>query len=148
MKTVLTLLALLASVTIPAHGLGFELSQSKEELKLEYEVAVHDHSTGRLTITLSIANEGRLKPLNAVNLVVASTDGTGHVDLSTRLHREVKGGRNVYRIHLHRKLASRALLQLRTNGLDGKASPRTWYYHNIELRSHLGEREDSQEDKD
>ncbi|HVW00048.1 MAG TPA: hypothetical protein VHB77_06905, partial [Planctomycetaceae bacterium] len=51
-------------------ALGFQLGQSKDELKLKYDLEVQDHGTGRVTAVLKIADEGRLKPLNSVDLVI------------------------------------------------------------------------------
>ncbi len=70
-----------------AHALGFQLGQTKEQLKLDYQVSVTDHGTGRVTVNVAIADEGRLKPLNSVDLVVRSKDGTNFVDLSMKLAR-------------------------------------------------------------
>lgn len=51
-------------------ALGEILGETKEELKLSYEVSVYDHGTGRVTATLTIADEGRLAPLDAVELCI------------------------------------------------------------------------------
>ena len=58
-----------------AFGIGFILGESKEELKLKYDVTVDVHSfggtpTGRVTVVLTLADEGRLKPPDAVELAI------------------------------------------------------------------------------
>ena len=45
---------------------GFGLGESKEELKLKYDVKVTDHGTGRVTIVLTLEDEGRLTPLTDI----------------------------------------------------------------------------------
>src|SRR6187399_716605 len=47
-------------------GMGEILGETKEQLKLQYDVAVYDHGTGRVTITFTLEDEGRLKPLYGV----------------------------------------------------------------------------------
>jgi hypothetical protein len=131
----------LAAVVLAANSawaLGFELGETKEQLKLDYEVSVADHGTGRVTINLTIADEGRLKPLDrGVELVIPSQDGTGYVDLAVLLERTNVDGKQHVRVHLTRELAERAKVQLQTNTLDGKQSPLTWYYHTISIAEHL-----------
>lgn len=118
-------------------ALGFQLGESKAELKLEYDVKVVDHGTGRVTVVLTLADEGRLRPLSAIQLMVPSSDGTNHVDMSVAVGTRKVDGKEVARVHLLRKTAERAQLQLRTWHFDGKQEPLTWYYHVIELKDYL-----------
>jgi hypothetical protein len=114
-------------------ALGHQLSESKDELKLKYDLVVQDHGTGRVTAVLTIADEGRLKPLDSVDLVIPGSDKTGYLDLSVSLATSKENGKVVARAHLNKDLAERAELQLKTHALDGKSSPRTWYYYSIPL---------------
>jgi hypothetical protein len=121
-----------------AWALGFELGETKEQLKLKYDVSAADHGTGRVTVTLTIADEGRLAPLSrGVDLVVRSKDGSGYADLSVSLERTSVEGKQVMRAHLAKELAERAEIRLQTNHLDGKQEPRTWYYHRIPIADYL-----------
>jgi len=125
-----------------AWGLGFELSETKEGLKLQYEVTATDHGTGRVTVNLTIADEGRLKPLDrGVALVIPSKDGKGYVDLSVSLERNMVDGKQYVSVHLLKDLAERAEIQLRTETLDGKQEPLTWYYHVIRIADVLKDSE-------
>lgn len=128
-----SVLGLLALVTTAgtAWALGFQLSETKEQLGLKYDVATTDHGTGRVAVNLRIADAGRLKPLSDVKLVVPSPEGTGYVDLSLSLATREEGGKQVARVHLKKELAERAEIHLTTSHLDGQQSPRTWYYHVI-----------------
>ena len=121
-----------------AEGLG--LGESKEELKLDYDLAVTHHRTGRVTVKLVITDAGRLKPLTSVDLVVGNTDGTRSVDLSVSLALREADGKMTARAHLHRDLAERAKLRLTTNHLDGKQELMTWYYYSIPLAEHMTEK--------
>ncbi len=122
-------------------ALGFDLGHSKEQLKLEYEVSVTDHGTGRVKVILSIADQGRLTPLTSVSLMIPDEDtkptGGHFVDLSVSLATREEGGRQVARVHLLKEWAERAVIQLRTGHLDGKQSPLTWYYHTIPIVDYM-----------
>jgi hypothetical protein len=128
----LALVAALLSANV-AWGLGFELSETKEQLKLEYDLSVTDHGTGRVTINLTITNEGRLGPLDGVTLEIPSQDGSGYSDLSVALARREADGKQQYHAHLRKDWADRGAIHLKTHTLDGKSSPRTWYYHAIPI---------------
>lgn len=120
-----------------AWALGLGLGETKEQLKLKYDVSVTDHGTGRATIRLTIADQGRLKPLSSVDLVIPSKDGTGFVDLSLPIAMKEVGANQVAYIHLKRELAERAEVQLKTSSLDGKQQALTWYYHEIPLANYM-----------
>jgi hypothetical protein len=141
-------LASVALVVVAASGgvawaIGFELGKNKEELGLKYDVAVQDHGTGRVTVVVTLADEGTLKPLTAVQLDVPGEDGTGRPDLSLAIATREEEGAHVARVHLLRTLAERAEIRLQTRTLDGKETPLTWYYHTISVAEHMrvGERE-------
>jgi hypothetical protein len=124
-----------------AWALGHGLGQTKEQLKLDYEVSAVVHITGRVTVSVTIADQGRLTPLESVDLVIPSQDGSGYVDLSVSLAtREVDGTLHV-RAHLIRELADRAEIHLRTWTLDGEQQAETWYYHAIPIAEFIGDRE-------
>lgn len=134
--------ALLVLAAGYAWALGEGLAESKEELKLDYEVSVMDQGGARVTVKLTIADAGRLKPLTSVNLLIPSQAGEegggGLADLSLALAVEKVDGKQVARVHLLRESAERAEILLSTSTLDGKqASSRTWYYHAIPLAPHI-----------
>lgn len=118
-------------------GLGEQLGETKEQLGLKYDVSWVDHGTGRVTVTLAIVDEGRLKPLDSVDLVIPPQDGTGYVDLSLSLATRDVDGKRLAKVHLKRDLAERAEIHLKTSSLDGKKSPLTWYYHVIPVAEYL-----------
>jgi hypothetical protein len=108
-----------------AWGMGEDLVQTKDELKLKYEVAVEDHNTGRVTVVFTLADEGRLKPLDEVQLVVPAQeknkDGSRWMDLVVSIDMiKTDGGKRVGRVHLLKKLAERAQILLNTHTMDGK----------------------------
>jgi len=143
-KCSLSLFAFVAVVLTvqDADALGFKLGETKEQLKLDYEVSATDHGTGRVTLVLTIADPGRMGPLTGVQLEVQRKEGTGYVDLSVALDMEQRDdGSLVVRAHLSKDLAERAEFQLRTLTIDGKQQPLTWYYYSIPFADYLGEKE-------
>ena len=130
-------LAVLAVTADNAWAMGEILGQSKEELKLEYDVSVQDHGTGRITVVLTIAEEGRLKPLQAVNLMIPMEKGQGSVDLMVSLDARVVDGKRVARVHLKKEWAERAQIWLTTYSFDGKPLVLTHYIHPISVAQYL-----------
>jgi hypothetical protein len=139
-----------ATIVLPVNlvwAMGEQLGETKEQLKLKYDVSVTDHGTGRVTVVVTIADQGRLKPLTSVDLVVltdeaykASKSGRGNsgfVDLLAALATTTVDGKQVVRVHMLRELAERAQIQLKTRTLDGKSEPLTWYYHVIPIAKYL-----------
>ena len=131
-------LAAIGLTANPAWAVGFELGETKEQLKLQYDVSATDHGTGRVTVNLTIADAGRLKPLDrGVALVIPSKDGGRYVDLSVGLERRMENGKQIVSVHLTRELAERGQIQLKTDTLDGKQQPLTWYYHVIPIADYI-----------
>lgn len=132
---------MIAAIAIPAScalALGFRLRESKEELNLKYDVSVYDHNTGRVTVTFTLKDEGRLKPISSVDLHISSDEqhdsGGFKSDLTMSMAlREVEGNQ-VARIHIRKDWAERAEIQIKTGHLDGKQEPLTWYYHAVPLK--------------
>jgi len=130
-----------------AWGIGFVLGETKEELKLKYDVEVQVHSfdgapTGRVTIVLSLADEGRLAPLDDVQLVIPgkekNKDGSQWMDLVVSFNMDkTADGKRVGRVHILKELAERAQIQLNTHTKDGKLDPLTRLHHVIPIAEFL-----------
>jgi hypothetical protein len=140
----LVVAAVAVGIARPALGLGFCLAQTKEELKLKYDVAATEHpASGRATFVLTLVDEGRLKPLEAVQLVVQTRgperDGTRPMDLVVSMKlRKTDGEQRVGQVHLLRELAERAEIHLITQTMDGKRTgSRTTLIHVIPLAKYL-----------
>jgi hypothetical protein len=139
---VLVALAAVVWVSGRALGIGFILGETKEELKLKYELSVQDHGTGRVTAVLTLADEGRLKPLDEVQLVIPgeekNADGSHWMDLVVSIDmKEIEDGKRVGRVHIRKELAERAEIQLNTHTMDGKLDPLTRLHHVIPLAKYM-----------
>jgi hypothetical protein len=125
-----------------ALGIGFILGETKEELKLRYDVSVQDHGTGRVTVVFTLADEGRLKPLDEVQLVIPgqekNKDGGHWMDLVVSIDMtKIDGGKRVGRVHIRKELAKRAEIQLNTHTMDGKLDPLTRLHHVIPIAKYM-----------
>ena len=125
-----------------ALGIGFDLSETKEQLKLKYEVAVEDHQTGRVTVVFTLADEGRLAPLDEVKVAIPSQqkekDGSYYFDLVIAMDMaKTPDGNRVGREHLRKDWAERAEIRLDTHALDGKTDPMTRLHHSIPVAKYM-----------
>jgi hypothetical protein len=127
-----------------AWSTGFILGQTKEELKLMYDVAVLDHGTGRITVVLTLADEGRLKPLDDVQLAIpgedTNDDGSHWMDLvvSIEMHK-ADDGKRVGRTHILKELAKRAEIRFNTHTMDGTMDPLTRLHYVVPIAKHLAD---------
>jgi len=140
MRTLPLSLIVLAALVLTAErawGMGEILGQTKEELKLKYDVSVQDHGTGRVTVVLTLADEGRLKPLDAVELYIPMESGSGSVDLAVALATTKADGKQVARVHLKKEWAERAQIWLTTTTFDGKQLVMTRYHHVIPFAKYV-----------
>ena len=134
--------AVLALVSHQCWGIGFHLGHTKEELNLKYDLAVTEHDSGRVTIVFTLADEGRLKPLDEVELVIPNQekneDGGKWMDLVVSIDMlETNDGKSVGRVHLRKEWAGRAEIRLNTHTMDGKRDPLTRLHHGIPLAKHM-----------
>ncbi len=146
-KTIRYAAAMLAAAAVVwasgrAFGIGFILGETKEELKLKYDVVVQDHGTGRVTAVFTLEDEGRLKPLDEVQLVIPgqekNADGGHRMDLVVSIDMKDAGdGKRVGRVHIRKELAARAEIRLNTHTMDGKLDPETRLHHVIPLAKYM-----------
>ena len=139
--------AVLAGTAGRAGAIGFILGETKEQLKLKYEVdvaevVIDDRGTVLVTVVLTLEDEGRLKPLDEVQLVIPSRqpfkDGGYGADLVVSIDmKQGADGKRVGRVQFLPELAERAEIQLNTHALDGKTDPMTRLHHVIAVAKYL-----------
>lgn len=126
---------------------GYVLGETKEALELKYDVAVAEHAfdgrgTGRVTVMLTLADEGRLKPLHEVQLVIPgrekNKDASHSMDLVVAIDMvKADGGKRVGQVHVLRELAERAEIRLNTHTMDGKMDPSKRLHYVIPVAEYL-----------
>jgi hypothetical protein len=103
---------------------GVILSQTKEQLQLQYDVVVSESIGGRVSVTFTLADEGRLKPITGVYLYIpaekAEKDGGRYADLFVPVAMKTVAGKQVVNFEVTKGWARRAEIQLITLTLDGK----------------------------
>jgi hypothetical protein len=116
-------------------------AQTKEDLKLEYDVSVHDLGDGQVAVTFTLADEGRLKPLYAVELNIPGQEKDEHgspADLAVSLDmRKNADGARAARFELRKDLAERAAIWLTTMSFDGRRLVSTRYHHVIPVANYM-----------
>ena len=139
----LVLLTVLILAPGRAWAIGEILGQTKEELKLKYDLSMQDHGTGRVTLVFTLADAGRLEPLDEVQLrVPGSRDEQRHgghwMDLVVTVEMtELDGGKRVCRMHMLKEWAERAEIWMNTHTIDGKTDPLTRLHHIIPIDKYL-----------
>ena len=91
------------------HGLG----PSKDEWGLKYDVAISDADGSNLTIVLTLADEGRLKPISRIELIALSkqADSQGGRSYDVLVPLELKptpDGRHAGRVQMRKEFIDRA----------------------------------------
>lgn len=139
-------LAVLGLAADRAKALSEILSETKEQLKLKYEVSVRDLGNGRVFVTFTLADEGRLNPLTSVDLQIPgkekNKDGSVYPDVwvsiaMTKTEAAAQSGGRVARLEMTKELAGRAEIWLMTRHLDGKQEPETGYVHVVPIEKYI-----------
>jgi hypothetical protein len=131
---------LLVALVLPASGtwaMGEILGETKEQLKLKYELTVSEPVNGQVGVVFILEDEGRMKPLSAVELGIPRQDGSGSYDLTAPLGLREYNGKQEVRFNLKTDWAARAEIWLNTNHFDGKGLVMTHYHHLIPLAQHM-----------
>lgn len=134
-----TVLVGVAVVLMASHAWALDeiLGQTKEELKLKYDVSVRDLGNGRVFVFFTITDAGRLSPLRSIELQIPGRDkdkeGRYPPDLALSLATRKTDGGEQTGLELTKKLAGRAEIWLTAAQLDGKQMPLTGYVYRIPL---------------
>jgi hypothetical protein len=120
----------------------YGLGPSKDEWKLKYDVAVHEADRGKVTVVFTLADEGRLKPIYSIDLVVFSkqTDSQGGRSYDVKAPIELKpteDGKRVGQVQIPKEFADRAKIRIITHMVDGKRQPSGGAYYDIPIAKYL-----------
>ena len=120
-----------------AWGRGNALTESKEQLGLDYEFSA-TATDGTVMVTLTIKDLGKLKPLRGVVLTIPSDKKDDHrLDVYVPLATKQDGGKLTAWAQLSREMAERATVELVPVNLPdgGKMAGGVWYP--IAVREHI-----------
>jgi hypothetical protein len=138
------MLVFAAIVLMPGRiwAIYYGLGPSKDEWGLKYEVEVRDAGIDKLTVVLTLADEGRLKPVYSIDLVAFSkqTDNQGGRSYDVKAPIELKpteDGRRAGQVQIRREFLDRAKIRILTRMLDGKQQPSGGVYYDIPIAKYL-----------
>jgi hypothetical protein len=122
------------------HALG----PSKDEWGLKYDVEVTDAGGDMLSVTFTLADEGRLKPIYSIELIALSeqTDSQGGRSYDAKLPVELKpteDGRRAGQVQISKQIADRAKFRILTQTVNGKRQTAGAAYYAIPLNKFLSE---------
>jgi len=118
------------------------LGPSKDEWGLKYGVQVNDAGDGMLTVVLTVADEGRLKPLSLIELIALSkeTDSQGGHTYEVRAPIVLKpthDGQRAGEVQLRKEFADRARIRILSDRVDGQPQQSGWACYEIPLNKFL-----------
>lgn len=120
-----------------AWGIGGILGETKEELKLKYEVVVSDPANGQVGVEFTLESAGRLGSIGAVELMIPKEDKSGSYDLTAPLALREENGKQVVRFNLKKEWAGRAEIWLTAKQVDGKFSGMERVHHVISVAKYF-----------
>jgi hypothetical protein len=105
------------------------LGPSKDEWGLKYDVQVNDAGNGNVTVVLTVADEGRLKPFYKLELIAMSEEmdkeGGRAYDVKATIElKPTKDGRLVGQAQMRKEFLNRAQIRMLTDRFDGQ--PQQW----------------------
>lgn len=118
-----------------------ESDEAKEGLKLKYDISVTEHKNGRVSIVLSITDQGYFKPWDAVELYIRAREDNKNdrfsSDLFVKLSTQEENGKQVAQMQMIRELAERARIEFVTHHLKGKVGVLGVWRYSIPIAKHL-----------
>lgn len=123
-------------------AIRFALGPSKDEWKLKYDVAVYDSDGDKVTVVLTLADEGRLKPIYSIDLVAFSkqTDNQGGHSYDATVPIELKttqDGKRAGQAQIRKEFVNRAKIRIITLTVDGKRQPSGGAFYDIPIAKYL-----------
>lgn len=109
------------------------LGPSKDDWGMKYGVEINDAGQDTVTVVFNLADEGRLKPFDLIELIALNkeTDSQGGHTYDVRAKIELKttkDGRRAGQVQIRKEFADRAKFRILTRTIDGKAQATESYY--------------------
>jgi hypothetical protein len=134
--------ALVGLMSNPSWAVYYELSPSKDEWKLKYDVEITAADAKTLNVVVTLADEGRLKPIHSITVVAFSrqTDSQGGRSYDVKAPIEFKTtaeGTRAGQVQIRKEFADRALIRVLTLTVDGRRQTAGAAYYDIPLKKFL-----------
>jgi hypothetical protein len=123
-------------------AIRYGLAPSQDEWKLKYVVAIDDAGSDTLTVVFTLVDEGRLKPIDSVDLVAFSkqTDNQGGRSYDVMAPIELKttqDGRRVGQVQIRKEHLNRAKIRIITHRVNGQRQPSGGAFYDIPIAKYL-----------
>ena len=122
------------------HGWAIRLGlgASKDDWNLAYEVVIKDIDGNHVTVVFTLADEGRLKPVDSIDVVAFSkqTDNQGGrtYDVMTPIVLvSTQDGKRVGEAQIDKRFLDRAKIRIITHMVDGKRQPSGGAFYDIPI---------------
>lgn len=138
------LFAALATVSAFASlvwALGLPLNQNKKQLGLDYEITAVADKNDTVLVTLTVADLGKLKPLESIVLSVPSRQVKNGFDMLVPMATKRDGSKLKAWAQLSRDVAERATIELVPQNPPKGEEIIGWVFHPIPVKEHIKERE-------
>jgi hypothetical protein len=137
-----TLVAAILLVSGRSWAIYYGLGPSKDDWGLKYDVTVNEVDHDTLSVEFTLADEGRMKPIYALELIAFSkeTDNQGGhgYDVNAPIElKPTKDGRRAGQVQIRKEFADRAMFRIRTHMVDGQQQPSGGAYYTIPLNKFL-----------
>jgi hypothetical protein len=136
------LVAAILLVSGRSWAIYYGLGPSKDDWGLKYDVTVNEVDRDTLSVEFTLADEGRMKPIYALELIAFSkeTDNQGGhgYDVNAPIElKPTKDGRRAGQVLIRKEFADRAMFRIRTHMVDGQQQPSGGAYYTIQLNKFL-----------
>jgi hypothetical protein len=123
-------------------AIRYGLGPSKDEWKLAYDVAVTDADGDKVTVVFTLNDEGRLKPLDSIDVIAFSrqTDNQGGRSYDVKapiVLKPTEDGKRVGEVQIPKEFVNRAQIRIITRMVDGKRQPSGGVFYDIPLAKYM-----------
>jgi hypothetical protein len=142
LATGVLVVAAMLLMTSRSWAIYYGLGPSKDEWGLKYEVAVEEADRNNLTVTFTLADEGRLKPIYSIELIAFSkqADSQGRRAYDIKAPFKFKtgpDGRRTAQVQIRKDIVDGAEIRILTQMVDGRRQPSGGSYYDIPLKKYL-----------
>ncbi len=135
-------IAVVGLISDPCRAVYYELNPSKDEWKLKYHVEISAADAKTLNVVVTLADEGRLKPIHSITVVAFSrqTDGQGGRSYDVKapiVFQTTAEGTRAGQVQIRKEFADRALIRVLTLTVDGRRQTAGAAYYDIPLKKFL-----------
>jgi len=140
--TAILVVAALVLMSGRSWAIYYALGPSKDEWGLKYDVTIQDADSDTVTVVLTVADEGRLKPIYSIDVVAFSkqldSQGGRSYDVKARIElKPTDDGQRAGQVQIPKKFAAGAKIRILTQMVDGKRQPSGGSYYDIPLAKYL-----------